>query len=209
MCYLAYTSSLVVLTLLVAALLVGSAARGPAGRGLARRLGGVLALGAAAAVVLYYWSFVPAATESLAAVLAGGGGEAGGADSLKTFGSVWPALLAWAAPLGGLLAVVGFVRLLRTPHGQASGVARLFTAAAFVLGSVALARLWAPQVFGWVHDALFAGPFVCLAIGAALSALGERGGTGRSIGAAVVVVLALGGLLQYARLLAAQMGRAL
>ena len=57
-----------------------------------------------------------------------------GSESLTTFGSVWPALVAWAAPLGGVLAAFGLVRVLRA-RGPASAVARLFAAAAFALGS--------------------------------------------------------------------------
>jgi hypothetical protein len=205
-CYVVYTSSLVVLTLLLATLVVSNAARGSAGRATALRLGSVLGLGAAAAILLYYWSFVPAAAHTLAAIL--GGGSAGASpDGPRTFGSVWPALLAWAVPLGAALFVVGSVLWLRSSPGN--GPTHLLLGTAVALAVVALARLAAPQVFGWVHDALFAGPLVALTIGTALEALWRRAGAARLVAAALLAAVTLGGLAQYGGLLAARMGRSL
>jgi hypothetical protein len=89
-------------------------------------------------------------------------------------------------------------------------VTRAFLSASLVtLALVGLARLVAPQVFGWVHDALFAGPILCLGLAWALSALRDRAPAGRGLAGLLLAALVLGGLAQYARLLADQSARAL
>ncbi len=203
-CYLAYTSSLVVSTLLLAALAVFAWTGVPALRPLRHALVWVLALGAASAIALYYWSFVPATFHAVAAVASGRSG-ASQSGAVRTFGSVWPALVAWAAPLGVAAGAFGVVRLLRV-----AGVTQAFFSAALTaLLLVGLARSLAPQVFGWVHDALFAGPLLCLALALALAALKDRGRVGLGLARLLIAALLFGGLVQYARLLQEQAVRAL
>jgi hypothetical protein len=203
-CYLAYTSSLVVLSLLLFALTGFISARERTLRPAAPGLVLVLTVGATTAIALYYWSFIPAAFHSLSAIAAGRSGPPA-AVAVRTLGSVWPALLAWTAPVGILGAAVGIVGLLRVP-----GVTRAFLSATFAtLALVLFARLAAPQVFGWVHDALFAGPILCLGLAGALSALRDRAPAGRGLAMLLLAALLLGGLAQYALLLADQSARAL
>lgn len=199
-CYLAYTSSLVVLTVMVLALAVLLATREENRALLARRLVLVLGIGAAVAIALYYWSFVPAALHALRTV--GDGSAAPRATrTLRTFGSVWPPLVSWAAPLGAGLTAAGLLRILRRPKEPARA---LVGACLLALLVVALARLWAPALFGWVHDALFAGVVACLALGEALAAVASRGRGGRTMAGVLLGLLVVTGLYASLELVLAQ-----
>jgi hypothetical protein len=204
-CYLAYTSSLVVLTLVVLTLGVLLAIRGGDGARIARRLVLVLGVGAGVAIALYYWSFVPAALHALRTV--DGSSAPRAANTIRTFGSVWPPLVSWAAPLGAGLAAVGLLRILRSPAGRT--VLTLVGAVLLAIVLVAGARLWAPALFGWVHDALFAGAVACLAMGEALSALASRGRAGRAMAGVILGLLVVTGVWKSLELVLAQGSRAL
>jgi hypothetical protein len=205
-CYLAYTSSLVVLTLVVLTLGVLLAIRGGDGSRLARRLVLVLGFGVAVAIVLYYWSFVPAALHALMTVGDGSSSASRAASTVRPFGSVWPPLLSWAAPLSAGLAVVGLFRVLRRARAPAPA---LVGASLLTILLVVGARLLAPALFGWVHDALFAGAIVCLALGESLAAVARRGRAGRAMARVLLGLLVVTGLWASLDLVMAQGNRAL
>ena len=204
-CYLAYTSSLVVLTLTLLALAFLLVARDADDARLARRLVLVLFAATLVAIALYYWSFVPAALHALGA-LGAGPKAVPEASTVRTFGSVWPPLASWGWPVGASLAALGVLRILRAPKEPARS---LVGATLMALLAVAGARLMAPELFGWVHEALFAGELACLALGEVAAAVARRGWASRALSWVLLGWLALSGLLGSLELVLAQGRRAL
>jgi hypothetical protein len=218
-CQLAYVSSVTQTTLLVGLLALAlPSLRGTEGWRPASGLLAMAVLGSALSVAVYYRDFVPMALDLAGRALAGGGApsrypvqgfwEVAYQRTHSFFDGIYP-----------VLAVAGLVGLWRRVPLSNDGrrAARvpldphppllLAWPAAYVL--LLFGRAKVPDVFLHGHETLLLTPLVCLAAGAVLGWLWQRGGWGRPVAGALLLGLAVQGFyLQWAAV-AAQLGNAL
>jgi hypothetical protein len=142
--------------------------------------------GGAIATLLYYRDFLPAVV-----LLVRGVGRAGSSNYvaeafLPLLASRTLSFFGWGYPLLALAGLVLAVR--RRSWGLLLPWATTYLVLLFL-------RSLVPLVFRWVHDTLFVTPLLCLAAGLALQELWARKGLPRLLGGALVLALALQGLV--------------
>ena len=202
-CQLAYVSSVTQTTMLVGLLALALAALGGR-RGCAAPLGALaMALvGSALSVAIYYRDFVPMALDLAGRALSGGG-----APSRYQVQS-WLAVIlerthSFFDGVYPVLAVAGLAALFR--RGPARPLLAAWVATYFLL---LLGRAKLPDVFLHGHETLLATPLVCLAAGAVLGWVWEKGWWGRGAAALVLAALAVQGFHGQWQSVAAQLGNA-